>query len=535
MTLFPNFWTRLAVALSLLLAFAMPAAAQTEDVGYSRIILALEGCEVGTQNCPRKALHNEGGKLEVSTFEPGWWSAQWQILPEDSYVRIRNRYTGEWLTAIFDLNATNSANAWSLKLVKPGQVITNVSPQTGTMRTDAIEALPEGTMWRIVKDEQGRIGIYNDSVIGLREFAVNSTKGAPLPNNAAWLVSKKEGPTLVGDKLVANSEGKVAPGRMQAVWTITGKTDFFAGKKVEVPAPEAEKIRIQSFDTIAKPTSINIEHGAPQSGLVKPGWLSAQWMQETYTTADRRRVALFRNVWTGQYLGVANGRVAMMDRDRSMESTLDKLAYAWQLTGKAPKGAPNTVSFQLRNMMTNQLLTKSGVEGDLALELDGSGNGEWTLDPVDRPAPATPEQATSEAAPERLVRVLTPNSDGINVETGAVSIGAIQPGWWSAQWQAREVNYGQDGRFMSFKSRWKGTYLMVRNGQLVADAPGASLPNQGPAGMEEMWRVEGVLESGAILYHPRSKMYLIEANKGAAILSPTRPASGSQWRIMGAE
>lgn len=88
---------------------------------------------------------------------------------------------------------------------------------------------------------------------------------------------------------------------------------------------------------------------------------------------------------------------------------------------------------------------------------------------------------------------------------------------------------------MSFKSRWKGTYLMVRNGQLVADAPGAALPNQGPAGMEEMWRVEGVLESGAILYHPRSKMYLIEANKGAAILSPTRPASGSQWRILGAE
>jgi hypothetical protein len=531
MTLFPHFWTRLAVALSLLIAFAIPAAAQTEDDVYSRILPTKEACKTDLSYCTEVGLNNENGKLEVTQFRPGWWSAQWQILPEDSFVRIRNRYTGEWLTAFYDPNAANlsdEANRWSVRLVKPGQVITNVSPQTGAVRTDTIEALPEGAMWRIVTDQNGLSGIYNSSLLGLRKFAFATN------SNAAWLINGKEGVGLKGFKLTVDQEGNTSQQMGNADWKITGKTDFFAVKAPEVAPREAEKIRIQSFDTNAKPTTINIEHGAPQSGIVKPGWLSAQWMQETYTTEDRRRVAMFRNVWTGQYLGVANGSVAMMNRDRSMESSMDKLAYAWQVTGKAPKGAPNTVSFQLRNMMTNQLLTKSGVEGDLPLELDGSGVSEWTLDPVDRPAPTATDQA-SEAAPERLVRVLTPNSDGINVESGPVTIGGIQPGWWSAQWHARTVNSGQDGRFMSFKSRWKGTYLMVRNSQLVADAPGAALPNQGPAGMEEMWRVEGVLESGAILYHPRSKMYLIEANKGEAILSPTRPASGSQWRIMGAE
>ena len=54
----------------------------------------------------------------------------------------------------------------------------------------------------------------------------------------------------------------------------------------------------------------------------------------------------------------------------------------------------------------------------------------------------------------------------LNVETGALAVSAIQPGWWSAQWTLEDAGDG----YVRIKNRWKGTYLHNESKSLAAGA-----------------------------------------------------------------
>ncbi len=54
----------------------------------------------------------------------------------------------------------------------------------------------------------------------------------------------------------------------------------------------------------------------------------------------------------------------------------------------------------------------------------------------------------------------------LNVETGALTLSAIQPGWWSAQWTLEDAGEG----YVRIKNRWKGTYLHNETKSLAAGA-----------------------------------------------------------------
>lgn len=54
----------------------------------------------------------------------------------------------------------------------------------------------------------------------------------------------------------------------------------------------------------------------------------------------------------------------------------------------------------------------------------------------------------------------------VNNETGALVVSPVQPGWWSAMWEAEPV----DGTYFRLKNRWTGTYLNAETGPLLVGA-----------------------------------------------------------------
>ncbi|MBK8473732.1 MAG: RICIN domain-containing protein [Sphingobacteriales bacterium] len=58
------------------------------EPGYVRLKNSTTGTYLHTEN---------GGKLEAGTIQPGWWSAQWKLVPIDGYTHIINRWTNNHL------------------------------------------------------------------------------------------------------------------------------------------------------------------------------------------------------------------------------------------------------------------------------------------------------------------------------------------------------------------------------------------------------------------------------------------------------
>lgn len=68
-------------------------------------------------------------------------------------------------------------------------------------------------------------------------------------------------------------------------------------------------------------------------------------------------------------------------------------------------------------------------------------------------------------------------------------------------------------RLMSFRNRWQGGYLMVRNGEVVRADP-SNQNIRTPSDLEEMWVVEGILDQGVTLRHARTGTYLNTGGSG---------------------
>lgn len=535
---FPSFRARLSAVLLLLASLiAMPlygARAQTADDGFVRILH--HNClKRQDGSCSPVGIHNEPSRKDddnvsilVEPFELGWWSAQWVMETDHAGTTFRNRFTNAWLTAFYERVGSDAqfmTDKWSVRLVKPGEIVTNFSTERGTWMTAPIEQFPESTRWRIITAKDGAQDIVNVSMVGERRFSfMPKTKFGILAMGGHILTVRGSGPNYT------DGGSEIVPDKGE--WRIT-KTDEF------VAAKQAEKIRINGGKVGGPPMAINVETGTPSAGPVQAGWLSAQWMQEQAVTDGQKRVSFFRNVWTGKYLGVVNGAPAMMDRDAEADSKGGYAApYGWQIVGGTVPNTKEQFRYSLKNLQTGQYLYYDGKR----LGLDDNDEVRWTLDSLDAPqgshaaseAAKTPPPVVEAPREERLVHILAKNGGAINIETGPVKSTEYQPGWWSAQWLAQEVNTGQGGRFMAFRNRWKNNFLMVRNGKLVADEPGAPVAADGMEGREEFWRVEGILEDGVILFHPRSNTYMVESNKGEVILSPTRPQGTGHFSIKNA-
>lgn len=115
-------------------------------------------------------------------------------------------------------------------------------------------------------------------------------------------------------------------------------------------------------------------------------------------------------------------------------------------------------------------------------------------------------------------------AEQIHNQTGPVTSGAAQPGWYSAQWLTEPV---PGTEFYRLKNRWKGAYLHNQNGSL-------ELGPVEPDWESAMWAFEN---SGYPGYHrvqnQQSKEYLHNQN-GSLELGAIEPGWWSaQWKLLG--
>ena len=498
------------------------ANAQVETKNYVRL---LGGCL--DDACTRRlALHNEHGALQFGPYLDAWWSAQWELLIDQDQgqgvktAQIRNRWTGALIGAAFDM-AKPDGGAWSLVLVKPGEMMRSfkwqrqINDREVAVMVDApMGDFPDSFIWHLVPGPDGT-AIINASVMGLH-------KGAPDEKGTALLLPRHVDPDTrqvaldsarIEATTLMNNDGTLKVGAPGWIIQPTGEFLLVEG---------TEKIRIINSANGGQ-AAVNIETGSPAAGAVNPDWLSAQWVAHRIAGGSRDRARIFQNVWTGKYLGVVNGRLAVVEPDPvgMASGRLEMLNYSWQVDTK-PNKEGGSIS-ALRNIMTGQYLTLPA--DGMPLGVNAQANYQWTLADIVAPVVVAPPE------PDRMVRLRWMKNEAIHIESGPPTFGKVDLGWWSAQWVAEEGRGYKGQRLMSFKNRWKGGYLMIRNGQVITGQPDNSRPINEPTDPEEMWVVEGIPSQVITLRHGRTGQYLGNGAGGALVPITTKSDKRDGWSL----
>lgn len=117
------------------------------------------------------------------------------------------------------------------------------------------------------------------------------------------------------------------------------------------------------------------------------------------------------------------------------------LLFAFLIATTAPVLSQEVSTFENHWKPTERLAVEDG-----ALVSDPSASTAWVIEPVD-------------GTYVRLRNLAT--GLYLHNETG-LSVGPIEPGWWSAMWELEPIS----GDRVRIKNRWLGTYLHNENGPL---------------------------------------------------------------------
>ncbi len=501
------------------------AQAQVETKNYVRLLTCADK-ECSTKN----ALHNESGALQIGPYQDGWWSAQWELVIDPDQgegvkrAQIRNRWTGALIGAAYDVAKGRNGEGWNIVLVKPGEMMRsykwqtqNNGEQVAVMVNAPMEDFPDSFVWHLVPGPAGT-AIINASVMGLRKNAP-VTQGTALLSRSRISVDR-EGTerreanglaSIEATKLIKN-DGTLRVGAPGWIIQPTGEFLLVEG---------TEKIRIINSANGGQ-AAVNIETGTPAAGAVGPGWLSAQWVAQKLS-GGRASATIFQNVWTGKFLGVVNGGLAMVEPDPAgmAGGRLEMLNYSWQVDTRPTKEGGSISA--VRNIKTGQYLTLPA--GGMPLGLSAQANYQWTLADIAAPVVAAAPM------PDRMVRLRWLKNEAVHIESGPPTVGGIQPGWWSAMWVADERRGENGQRLMSFRNRWKGGYLMIRNGRVITEQPDNNRPINRSTDEEEVWVVEGILSDVVTLRHGRTGQYLGSASGGIPLPAATGSTKPVGWSV----
>jgi CheY-like chemotaxis protein len=111
-------------------------------------------------------IHNENGKIEVGSIQPGWWSAQWKIIPAnnglvriqnlwhtDQYLHIQNDQLevgpidNNWASALWKLEPAHSGWVRIQNSLRNDQYINN---QNGKIASGPIDPNWASALWKLV-------------------------------------------------------------------------------------------------------------------------------------------------------------------------------------------------------------------------------------------------------------------------------------------------------------------------------------------------------------------------------------------------
>lgn len=122
-------------------------------------------------------LHIEHGAPEASKAGPGWWSAQWWIVPDGSdggitsnYLRIKNRWTGAYLSCRGPYSAV---------------VVGTTPPKAGDRPNDLVIGGP--TSWHIEWTSEGYARLqWNGQYLNVEKGVLAVTPIQPSWWSAQW-------------------------------------------------------------------------------------------------------------------------------------------------------------------------------------------------------------------------------------------------------------------------------------------------------------------------------------------------------------
>jgi hypothetical protein len=128
------------------------------------------------------------------------------------------------------------------------------------------------------------------------------------------------------------------------------------------------------------------------------------------------------------------------------------------------------------------------------------------------------------AAEPTYVRIQSADNPALEVnnETGALSVTATEPGWFSAQWAFEPIPFADNQYWI--QNRWKGTYLNNETGP-------PALSDIGHGWHSARWVVERVGSGRYSIKNSWKGTFLQHAN-GALQLS-TDARAGTQWTLSG--
>lgn len=192
----------------------------------------------------------------------------------------------------------------------------------------------------------------------------------------------------------------------------------------------------------------------------------------------------------------------------------------WQVVGASTHGQT------LKHLMSGKYLSLKSTQPTARMKSDPI----WALQPI--VVARAPESTAEECATlPGYFRLLDRKSAfALNNETGALSVSAYQPGWWSAQWVVTEQNTGE-GRLVTLKNRWTAEHLMIRNDQVVLGRPANPATIRQRSDMEQLWRIVGTPGHGQTLQHLKSGRYLSWTNGKPE----SRTSGAGTWALVSTE
>jgi hypothetical protein len=232
------------------------------------------------------------------------------------------------------------------------------------------------------------------------------------------------------------------------------------------PAGAQEFVRIGN--RLTPDQFLHIERGPIQSGRIEPHWWSAQWRLEPVPgTTEFVRI---RNRWkAGEFLRVRQGEVdwAVLSvpggpyvrlRSRARDGEYLHLERGVLQTGAVPRDAPS--SHWLLAGASKAPAVSSPPAGYRMVNRQFPHFGLPLVPVADLP----------------YVRVPSGKNEFAHIERGRLEYGAIEPGWWSAQWRVEPV---PGTPYSRIRNRWRGDQLLhlengaLKSGPLKVEVAGA--------------------------------------------------------------
>ncbi|WP_448657450.1 RICIN domain-containing protein [Sphingomonas sp. CJ99] len=354
-----------------------------------------------------QALHIERGVLEVGAVEPGWWSAHWTLRNFNPNVSVAMPQAAVGAQAVAARQQSAPRYYRVVNRYNQQQVLDWVNPTVGT---SALGATEWKSLWVFIP------------------ITVQTANG---PKEAFTIQTFSKSEVISGETRPMLRPVNSQNPDPRTLWFVEQSGKFVRIRNVAAPD-----------------RYLNIEPGSLDYGAIQPGWWSADWILEPYDPETTARLINTREAANPQPQpkppATATPAVAGPTQAARYYRVVNRynqqhvLDWVNPTVGTSAQGPTDWKSLWVFIPITVQIA--NGPKEAFTIQTFSkpqviSGEAQPMLRPMNaqNPDPRALWFVEQSGKFVRIRNVAAPDRY-LNIEPGRLEYGAIQPGWWSADW-----------------------------------------------------------------------------------------------------